>query len=105
MSRGALNFRSLLGGLQTWMGERPRPRPGRMTGADSFQRAKSSQCRDTNVLSGRLIMVLEHFSLMLTRSLRVGGNWRILSDKLCVGANESCARGPGSFAHPLFVEV
>jgi LysR family transcriptional regulator, cell division regulator len=48
---------------------------------------------------------LEHFSLMLTRSLRVGGNWRILSDKLCVGANESCARGPVSFAQPLFAAV
>jgi len=27
----ALNFRSLLGVLRTWMGERPRPRPARMT--------------------------------------------------------------------------
>ena len=48
---------------------------------------------------------LEHFSLMLTRSLRVGGNWRILSDKLCVEANESCARGPVPFAQPLFAAV
>jgi len=48
---------------------------------------------------------LEHFSLMLTRSLRVGGNWRILPDKLCVGANEFCARGSVSFAQPLFAAV
>ena len=48
---------------------------------------------------------LEHFSLMLTRSLRVGGNWRILPDKLCVGANEFCARGSVSFAQPLFAVV
>src|SRR3974377_2435384 len=48
---------------------------------------------------------LEHFSLMLTRSLRVGGNWRILPDKLFVGANEFCARGSVSFARPLFAAV
>ena len=48
---------------------------------------------------------LEHFSLMLTRSLRVGGNWRILPDKLCVGANEFCARGLVSFVQPLFAAV
>jgi hypothetical protein len=39
---------------------------------------------------------LKHFSLMLTRSLRVGGNWCILPDKLCLGANEFCARGSES---------
>src|SRR3974390_444729 len=48
---------------------------------------------------------LEHFSLMLTRSLRVGGNWRILPDKLFVGANEFSARGSVSFAQPLFAAV
>jgi putative ABC transport system substrate-binding protein len=48
---------------------------------------------------------LEHFSLMLTRSLRVGENWRILPDKLRVGANEFFARGSVSFAQPLFAAV
>ena len=42
---------------------------------------------------------------MLTRSLRVGGNWRILPDKLFVGANEFSARGSVSFAQPLFAAV
>ena len=57
------------------------------------------------IVLGGWLGYLEHFSLMLTRSLRVGGNWRILSDKLCVEANESCARGPVSFAQPLFAAV
>ena len=60
---------------------------------------------DQNARFASLATDLERFSLMLTRSLRVGGNWRILSDKLCVGANESCARGPVSFAQPLFAAV
>jgi hypothetical protein len=48
---------------------------------------------------------LEHFPLMLIHSLRGGRNWRILVDKLYEGANEFCARGPVSFAQPLFAAV
>jgi len=51
------------------------------------------------------VVNLEHFPLMLMRSLRVGGNWRILPDKQCEGANEFCARGRVLFAQPLFATV
>src|SRR5208337_2612595 len=48
---------------------------------------------------------LEHCPFMLIHSLRGGRNWRILVDKLYEGANEFCARGPVSFAQPLFAAV
>ena len=50
-------------------------------------------------------LCLEHFPLALIHSLRVGRNWRILSDKRREGANEFCARGSVSCAQPPFAAV
>jgi hypothetical protein len=67
------------------------------TGDSSSLKAQSPFSR----VSGHL----EHFPLMLIHSLRVGRNWRILADKRREGANEFCARGPGSSAQPPFAAV
>src|SRR5208337_2640162 len=80
-----------------------------LTGSQALQKPLTEIAqipnRDGKLMELATLHNLEHFPLMLIHSLRGGRNWRILVDKLYEGANEFCARGPVSFAQPLFAAV